>query len=178
MLNGTHIRLAPVRLADSEAMFEWINDRELVLLSAPYRPVGEGAHRLWFDSVQQRSDNALFGIRLIADDSLIGTCQLVGLDPLNRSARLQIRIGVARMRGKGHGTAAVRLLVEHGFKDLNLHRVELGVFAHNAAAQRAYEKAGFVVEGCRREAAWIDGRFCDLVLMAMLQTQWRGGAPA
>ena len=176
MPDGTLVRLAAVRQADSAAMFGWINNRELVLLSAPYRPVGEDAHRHWFDSVQKRSDNALFCIRLIADDQLIGTCQLVGVDRIHRSAGLQIRIGAAPMRRRGYGTEAVRLLVRHGFNDLNLHRIELGVFAHNEAALRAYEKAGFVVEGCRREAVWIDGRFCDLVLMALLKSQWHDGA--
>ena len=178
MLDGTHIRLAPVRIADSETLFQWINNRELVLLSAPYRPVGEDAHRHWFHSLQKRIDNALFGIRLIADDQLIGTCQLVGVDQIHRSAGLQIRIGAAPKRGRGYGTEAVRLLVRHGFNDLNLHRIELGVFAYNEAAQRAYKKAGFVVEGCRREAAWIDGSFRDVVLMAMLKTQWHDGASA
>lgn len=171
----TAIRLAPLVQSDSPTLFAWINDRELVLYNAPYRPVGEAAHRQWFENVQSRRDCVLFGIRLLEDDRLIGTCQLNTIDPLHRSASLQIRIGDTAMRDRGLGTEAVRLLLRHGFVDLNLHRIELSVFGDNPRARRAYEKAGFVAEGKRRQAAWIDGAYRDLELMAILRSEWRDG---
>ena len=71
-------------------------------------------------------------------------------------------------RGKGFGTEAVRLALDYGWSVLNLHRVGLQVLAHNQRAIASYKRAGFAVEGCLREAAFIDGQWRDLVLMGAL----------
>ena len=165
---GTKVKLSALAPADSETLRAWINDRELVLNNAPYRPVHAAQHEAWFAAVQERPDAVIFAIRLVDGDRLIGTCQLLQIHPVHRSAELQIRIGEADARGQGHGSEAVRLLLDFAFRDLNLHRVYLNVFASNAAAIRAYEKAGFIHEGTAREAAFIDGRYVDVAQMAAL----------
>jgi len=167
-LEGLRVRLSPIQQKDSRTLFRWINDRDLVILSAPYRFVSHERHRLWFNTVQQRDDTRIFAIRLGTTGRLIGTCQLHGIDPMARSAELQIRIGCSDVRGRGYGTDAVNQLVRFGFDDLNLHRIHLHVFATNAAAHRAYEKAGFVVEARLRDAAYIDGRYVDVLIMSVL----------
>lgn len=165
---GIKVKLTALAPDDSETLRAWINDRELVLNNAPYRPIHPAQHEAWFASVQARADAVIFAIRLVDGDRLIGTCQLLGIHPVHSNAELQIRIGEADARGQGHGSEAVRLLLDFAFRDLNLHRVYLNVFASNAAAIRAYEKAGFVQEGVAREAAFIDGRYMDVVQMAVL----------
>ena len=170
-LTGRTIRLTPLRDADVEPLFEWINDRELVLQSAPFRPVDEAGHRAWFDEVRKRADVAIFAIRPLDGDRLIGTCQLLAIDTRHRTAELQIRIGEEDDRGRGVGTEAVRLLVWHAFRDLDLRRVQLHAFATNQAAIRAYEKAGFRREGVLREGALIDERRLDIVVMGILRSE-------
>lgn len=51
---------------------------------------------------------------------------------------------------------------------------------YNPRARRAYEKAGFVVEGVMRDALLWDGEWVDATLMSMLESDWtsRGGAPS
>lgn len=174
MLKSTQITLTPLRPGDLPAMYEWINNRELVILNGPFRPVGVAEHEAWFNSVQQRPDVVIFAIRLLEDDKLIGSCQLHSINRTHRSAELQIRLGDASQHGKGYGTEAVRLLLEFAFKDLNLRRVYLHVFSTNLAAIRVYEKAGFVKEGVLRKAAYIDGQHKDILLMAILQEEYGG----
>jgi RimJ/RimL family protein N-acetyltransferase len=167
-LEGERTRLAPLRDGDIEQLFEWINDRELVLFSAAYGPVHESNHRDWFDAIRRREDVAIFGIHTRDDNRLIGTCQLVAIHPVHRTAELQIRIGAEADRGSGVGTEAVRLLLRHGFEDLGLRRVQLLVFADNERAVRAYRAAGFEQEGVLRQAAFVGGRARDMVLMAVV----------
>jgi RimJ/RimL family protein N-acetyltransferase len=130
--------LEPLRDEDSDALFAWINDRELVELSAVFRPVSRAEHDAWFHSVRTRDDVAIYAIR--EDGALVGTCQLI-LE--GTEAELRIRIGVRAAQGRGIGTWAVRELVRRGFEELGLERIWLQVFAVNARAIRAYEKAGF-----------------------------------
>lgn len=168
MLSGKGVRLAPLRTEDAPLLFEWINNRDLVVLNSSYKPIHEDNHRAWFEHMRGRKDVAIFGIRR-HDDRLIGSCQLLAIDPLQRTAELQIRIADGSDRGQGHGTEAVRLLLRHAFDDLDLRRVQLHVFSGNEAALRCYEKAGFIREGLLRQAAYIDGVLRDVVVMGILR---------
>jgi RimJ/RimL family protein N-acetyltransferase len=170
MLRATDIALVPVERNDLPTLFTWINDRDLVVLSAPYRPVPDLRHEAWFENLLKREDVHLFGIRHLESGRLVGSCQLLGIHPVHRHAELQVRIGDATARGHGYGTQAVGLLVRFGFADLHLHRISLHVFADNAAAIRTYEKAGFRREGVLRDGAFIDGGYVDVVIMGILKT--------
>ena len=166
-MEGRLIRLAPLRDQDAEPLFEWINDRELVILNAPFEPVSRADHDRWFDRIRSAPDVEIFGIRRIGDDELIGSCQLNGIDRESGRATLQIRIGERDAWGQGYGTDAVRILVSHAFEALGLDRVELDVFAHNRRAIRAYEKAGFSERGVREDAGVVEGVPVDVIEMAI-----------
>jgi RimJ/RimL family protein N-acetyltransferase len=97
--------------------------------------------------------------------------QLTDIDPVHRSAELTIRIGDESERGAGHGTEALKQTIDFAWRDLNLHRVWLRVFADNTRAIRAYKKAGFVEEGVMRDAAHIDGRYVDMALLGIIRAE-------
>jgi RimJ/RimL family protein N-acetyltransferase len=165
---GARVRLTPLEESDLPLLFTWINDRDLVLLSSAFSPVSAADHRRWFDDIRRRPDTYIFAIRRQGHAPPIGTCQLHHVNGVHRSAELQIRIGDRDARGLGLGTEAIRLLVQFGFKELRLHRISLHVLVSNTVAQRAYEKAGFIREGLLRDSAFIDGRYVDTVVMAIL----------
>ncbi|MFL5750938.1 MAG: GNAT family N-acetyltransferase, partial [Chloroflexota bacterium] len=74
--------------------------------------------------------------------------------------------------GFGHGTEATRLMLDHAFGTLSLHRVGLSVFSFNERAIRSYQSCGFVMEGRAREAIWRDGRWWDEITMSVLYSDW------
>lgn len=153
-------------------MFSWINDRDLVVLSSPFKPVARAAHDEWFDNV--RLDRAC-RILVVTDgmsDQAIGYCQLKGLGNPSENAELQIRIGEKEQLNKGIGTAAVVELLNYGFEALNLHRIFLHVFRTNVRAHRAYLKAGFAEEGILREGVKIDAQFIDVIVMGILRREF------
>lgn len=167
---ATRVRLRLPRETDSELLFAWINDRDLVVLNSAFRPVPWDEHAAWFERIRVPSqERDFFMIERTVDGAAIGSCQLLHIHPLHRTADLQIRIGDASGRGQGLGTEAVRMLVRHGFAQRGLHRIGLQVFGTNARAIRAYEKAGFRREGVLREAVLIEGVRLDLVCMGILR---------
>jgi RimJ/RimL family protein N-acetyltransferase len=171
MHKGQHIVLSPLTEADLPILYDWINDRSQVLFNTGYKPISAVAHLEWFRSIQGRRDLYVLGIRLNDTGELIGSCQLKGIHPVYRIAELQCRIGRADQRGKGLGTEAVRLLLDFAFRDLNLQRVFLHVFATNERAIRAYEKAAFMREGVMRRAAYLDGQYVDVLIMGILREE-------
>ena len=110
---------------------------------------------------------------------LIGTCAFSQLDGDNGSALFHITIGEKDAWGQGYGSEATRLMVDHAFGSLNLHRVALSVFEFNERAIRSYVSCGFTIEGRAREAIWRDGRWWDELSMSILESEWRRrrGAP-
>lgn len=104
------------------------------------------------------------------DGTAVGSASLFGFDSFAHHAEAGISL-VPEARGRGVGTAAIRQLVHFGFVRRNLRRVHLQAIASNIAALRAYEKAGFVVEGRLREHAWVRGAYEDIVLMGILRSE-------
>src|SRR6478672_10701732 len=139
------------------------------------------AQRTWFPEEIER----FFAARVVGPDALamavhergterlIGTCAFSQLDGENGSALYHITIGEPDAWGRGYGTEATQLMVDHAFGTLGLHRVSLYVFEFNERAIRAYRRCGFVVEGRARESIWRDGRWWDEMAMSVLESDWR-----
>ena len=108
-----------------------------------------------------------------AGDRLVGSCAFSQLDGDNGSALFHITIGEKDAWGRGYGTEATRLMLDHAFGTLGLHRVALFVFEFNERAIRTYRRCGFVVEGRSRESVFRDGRWWDELAMSILQSDWR-----
>lgn len=109
------------------------------------------------------------------DGSAVGGASLFNFDLFARHAEAGISL-LPNARGRGIGTAAISLLVEFGFVRRNLRRIHLQAIASNTAAIRAYEKAGFLVEGRQRQHAWVRGRYEDIVLMGILRSEQTSSA--
>lgn len=171
-MQSERVRLRPLLKQDASLLYEWITDRNLMIHNAPYFPVSENDHETWVEKMMsKRSDIVLFVIEELSTRQAIGTCQLLNINWIHRSAELQIRIGNEAYQSKGFGSEAVKLLCEFGFLDLNLHRVYLHVFASNERAIRSYEKCGFQNEGTLSEAAFIDGKWLNVNIMALVKSQ-------
>ena len=67
----------------------------------------------------------------------------------------------------------MKLLLQYGFSTLNLNRIALEVYDSNSRAVRTYEKAGFVLEGRKRQAAYRHGKYSDVLIMSVLRSEWQ-----
>ena len=82
------------------------------------------------------------------------------------------RVAVARP-GQGIGTAFLGLVLDEAFGPMGAERFHLHCFPDNLRAQRSYEKLGFTREGVLRKAyRQADGTRTDLVMMALLKSEW------
>jgi RimJ/RimL family protein N-acetyltransferase len=157
--------------SDSNILFEWINNRELVQFNAPFRKILRHEHDAWFARIQTQKDIEFFIIESVDTGQTIGSCQLLNISTIHRSAELQIRIGLNNFQNKGLGSDAVRQLVEFGFSELKLIRISLHVFTTNLRAIRVYEKNGFVREGLLQKAVKIDSQWNDVLSMARVRRE-------
>jgi RimJ/RimL family protein N-acetyltransferase len=124
------------------------------------------------DSESPAPGNILCSIRTLADDRLIGFIAFEEINWASRDAYVAIGIGERDCWGKGCGTDAMRLMLQYGFGELNLHRVSLTVFEYNPRAIRSYEKCGFQHEGRIRQFILRDGKRWDMLHMGLLRAEW------
>ncbi|CAN0617503.1 GCN5-related N-acetyltransferase [Burkholderia multivorans] len=166
------IFLRELERADLAALNAWRADRELVgMLGGSFRYVNAEVDNKWFDAyLAGRSRTVRLAICTRSTGAMVGVVYLLDIDWVNRSAEFAIQLGDAAVRGRGIGTEATRLALRHAFDDLNLHRIFLTVLATNTHAIALYEKAGFRAEGLLRQAAFKEGRYVDVIPMALLAT--------
>lgn len=178
IFRGELVRLAALSRDDLPMYTRWFRDYEVQRLLGPLPvPMTDEAEADWYERTSAASSGSshTFSIRTLADDVLIGNCSLFSIDHKNRNAELGIVIGEQDYWGRGYGSDAMRVLLGFGFGELNLHRVELRVYDFNPRGVRAYEKVGFVHEGRKRDAIWREGAYHDVLLMSILEEEWRGG---
>jgi [ribosomal protein S5]-alanine N-acetyltransferase len=171
-LIGRLVYLRPLQSDDAEHFAEWLNDARVTRTLRARGPITIEAEREWIARVTRDPAHMVCALVRRRDDRMIGSAGLHGIDTQARSAEYGIHIGIPAMWGKGYGTETTRLLLEHAFRTMNLHRVWLRTHADNHAGLRAYEKAGFGVEGVQRDAVFRDGGYKDMVLMAILRPDW------
>lgn len=156
----------------------WRNDPEVVHWAAGgnpcFGPVTAEAVRSGFETMLRLNPNesTVFTVEDLADDTVIGMVDYRDLDPLAGSATVGITIGERDRWGRGHGSDALRLLVDHLFGAFRLHRIELDTWSGNERAVRTFIKAGFREEGRRRSAVMVAGKRHDTVLFGMLREEW------
>ncbi|MEV7685745.1 GNAT family protein [Streptomyces bungoensis] len=178
VLTGRKTVLRPFTEADADTMWEIVADPEVVRFTfEPSTGLTREGLRSWYGTRAAAPDRLDLAVTDPATGEVLGEVVLHDHDPAAGSCTFRTLIG-PRGRGRGVGTEATRLIVAHGFGELGLHRIELSAYAHNHRALRVYEKAGFVVEGVRREVRRRDGAWTDEVIMAILDREWEASVPA
>ena len=175
MLEGDHVRLVAPSKKNLPTFTKWMNDPEIMQYLLVYRPISLGQEEEWYKSMLQQSDMIFFSIlkkEAGKEDILIGNISIT-LDHRNRVGNLGIAIGEKAYWGKGYGSEALRLMIVYGFNTLNLQRLELEVFASNPRAHAVYLKVGFVEEGKRRDAYFINGQYYDAINLGLLKKEWQ-----
>jgi RimJ/RimL family protein N-acetyltransferase len=173
VLTGDEVVLRRHMPENLAAFQRWYADPDVVRLTR-YQdgPMRSEEIERFFAARALGADSLAMAIHVRGNDRLIGTCALSQLDADNGSALFHITIGEKDTWGRGYGTEATRLMIDHAFSGLGLHRVALSVFAFNERAIRSYRSVGFVVEGRAREAIWREGRWWDEISMSILQSDW------
>jgi RimJ/RimL family protein N-acetyltransferase len=174
VLTGDEVVLRRHTPDNLRAFQRWYADPDVVRLTR-YQdgPMRSEEIERFFAARALGADSLAMAIHLRDGDRLIGTCALSQMDADNGSALFHITIGEKDAWGHGYGTEATRLMIDHAFSGLGLHRVALTVFAFNERAIRSYRSVGFVVEGRAREAIWRDGRWWDEISMSLLDADWK-----
>ena len=171
---GEKIYLRGLERADLEgAYFDWLNDREVTkFLESGRFPSTKEAMEEYYNNTALSNNNAMFAVVDKKADKHIGNIKLGPVNWITRIASLGIMIGDKESWGKGYGTEAIRLVLDYAFNRLNLHKVTAGIAAIHKASIKAFEKAGFTIEGHAKSQFYLDGEYSDSLYLGITREDY------
>ncbi|MGL4647830.1 MAG: GNAT family N-acetyltransferase [Caldilineaceae bacterium] len=178
-LTTTRLRLTSLwPETDRDAYFHMLADAEVVryLDLDPMTTVSEADELL--ESLAQRiatGDNFHWAMRPRSPDGngLIGSCNLT-IDRGRRRAELGYYLA-RPWWGQGLGKEAAQAVVDFGFLEQGLNRIEAIAYAENLGSHALLRSVGFQQEGVLREHAWEHGRYWDDMMFGLLRREWEPG---
>lgn len=169
IIQGEKVRLRPITMSDTELIVKWRNNprvRENFIFQEQFT---NEMHEEWMHSRVSTREVVQYIIEDIDMDRPVGSVYFRDIDQINGSAEYGIFIGEDMARGKGLGSETACLFSQFGFDVLGLHRIFLRVLGENQNAYRSYEKAGFKTEGIARDMVYLNGKYHDVIFMAVLR---------
>src|SRR3989338_10588993 len=157
----------------TQEYISWFNDPEVT----EYNRHGSTKYTLeraleYLEEMQHSSGSIVFAIIAKDANRHVGNISLQNINPKNQSAEYAIIIGDKEYWGKGIAKEASVLILKHGFKELNLHRIYCGTPVKNIPMQKLAASLGFVQEGIRKDAMFKNGEFVDVIEYGLLKRKF------
>ncbi len=155
--------------ADAERLVSLMADAErsgFMLFEPGERQIAPDQLSKRIAAVEQDEKSAI----LLADDTgeLKGYLFIIGNNPQRTSHSVYLAIGIGEAsRGQGVGTRLFEQL-DAWAEEKKIHRLELTVMIHNRAGVALYQKAGFKIEGIKKNSLKVNGEYIDEYFMAKL----------
>lgn len=126
----------------------------------------------WLNGQNQRPRvSYVFGIDLRDSEKFIGLIA-INLGKKNyRTAEVWFKVHKDFWR-KGYTTEALTKLLDFGFNQLQLHRIEAGCAVDNIASSKVLEKVGMKKEGMKRKKLPIRGEWKDNYFYGILEDEF------
>lgn len=118
-----------------------------------------------FSNFSKESGLLVFAIETL-DGQNVGALNLNSIDEKNGTFSIGIQVGRDH-RGKGYGTAAMRLLLRYAFSERRLNKYHGHVLEGNVASATMLKKLGCSQEGVRKQQVYTDGKYCDTILFGL-----------
>ena len=162
-------------VADAEDIFDFASRPE-VSYPAGFPPVKSLEDEIYYlehilpDRNEKDNLPAGYGIVVKGTDKVIGS-----VDFNHRHEDDVLEIGYTLHPdywGRSYVPEAARALIDLGFKDLGLHKIELTCFAYNVQSQRLAEKLCFTLEACVRDRKDSQANRCYSLMYGLLKSEW------
>jgi ribosomal-protein-alanine N-acetyltransferase len=178
MLTTERLLLRALEPADLNATYlSWLNDPAVNrYLETRFLPQTMEALQGYWQAHRDDSSSPWFAICLQADGRHIGNIKLGPIQWLHRRADLSLFIGDPTCWGKGYASEGIAVVRDWAFAELDLQKLNAGIYAGNLGSRRAFEKCGFSLEGTLRAEVVSRGERLDVWRMGLPRSLWRPGA--
>lgn len=169
ILNGDDIRLVPLDLDVLDEMHALGDDPDVLRFTYVSAPFTRDDATAW---IQRYIDGWAEGTRAgfsiqSTDGEFLGFMAVIKIDADAREGEIGYIVAPGA-RGRGVGSAALKLITDWALGDLGLARVELRMSTENAGSMGVAKGAGFTYEGTLRSLHFKEGRRGDTAIYSRL----------
>ena len=170
-IDGQSIYLRPLEKEDLKGNYSlWLNDPKINELNSHCRFVKtQNELNNYIESVSSSKSELVLAVVYKQNDLHVGNISLQSINWLNRDAEIAFILGEVDYWGKGIMYEAGKLLIDHAFEKLNLHRIYCATSINNRGMIKLASKLGMKQEGIRREALFNKRRYFDIVEFGILE---------
>ncbi|MEC0130777.1 MULTISPECIES: GNAT family N-acetyltransferase [Paenibacillus] len=126
----------------------------------------------WYDKIFKEQSGLRWMIEDRETQKVIGTCGFLNYEQDHH----RVEIGYDLMPafwGKGIMTEVVNRVMQFGFLNIRLNKIEARVEPKNEASLILMNKLGFYKEGVLRQHEFEKGRYVDLAVFSKLKSEYR-----
>ncbi|WP_299057940.1 GNAT family protein [uncultured Polaribacter sp.] len=172
MIKGKKVGLRAVEKQDLPFLRDW---RNIVEFRKNFREVRELSltdQEAWFDHLQKTKHiNFMFTIVDLDTQKPIGAAGLLYVNWINRSGDFSFYIGENEMYigDDGKANEAAELLIDYGFKNLNLHKIWMELYEFdNQKLNFFINDFNFIQDGLLRDNCFEDGKYWNSYIISLL----------
>ena len=173
MIKGNLVGLRALEKEDLIHLRDWRNITHFRKHFREVRELSLADQENWFDHLQKTKDrNFMFGIERLGDGKLIGTCGLLYINWIIRSADYSFYIGedCAYIDNNGWAKEATNLLLSYGFHTLNLNKIWMELYEFDKKKIDFFiNEFDFKQDGILRDNCFENGKYWDSVLISILK---------
>ncbi len=163
-LETKRLVLRKLKVSDYADMYEYSKSDKVTkyLLWRSHPDARYTRDYLSFVQTQYRTGN-FFDWAVVEKETnkMIGTCGFARLDFENNLAEIGYVINPAYWR-RGYATEAVKRVIDYGFEDLNIHRIEARYIVGNEVSRRVMEKCGMSFEGIHKSSLYVKEEYVSI----------------
>lgn len=173
-LDGEKIYLRPLTTEDADGNYQyWFNDDAVCALNQHHRyPSYKEDLKTFINSLCNDKSQIVLAVVEKEHNSHVGNVSLQAINYINRTAEIGSIIGEKSPNGFIYTLESIKLMVKHGFNELNLNRIYGGTPTTHAVILKAVELLGFNLEGISRQAMYKNGEYLDIQNYAMLRKEY------
>ncbi len=112
-------------------------------------------------------------LMIFEEENMIGSIGFYEINKQDRKANINYWL-INDYVGKGIITQSCKAIINYGFEELKLNRLEIRCATENTKSQAVPERLGFIKEGKLRSCEWLNNRFVDHFVYSMLKEEWQG----
>lgn len=165
-IEGKRIYLREIRLSDATARYcSWLNDPKVnSYLCCRFQKWTVPKLKRYIEAIKNDRANFFWVIYRKDNNTHIGNIKLRAVNANYKHGDIGVIIGERTCWGRGFATEAIKLVKDYAFKTLRLHKLTAGSYSNNLGSIRAFQKAGFSIEGRRKEQFVHKNKYVDEIL--------------
>ena len=173
-LETERFTLRKLSMDDTDDMYEYAC-RADVTEYLTWSPHAEKSYTFEYLSYLQKryktGDFFDWAVVLRDEDKMIGTCGFTTLDFEHNCAEIGYVLN-PEYWGQGIAAEAVSRVMDFGFMEMNVHRIEAKYIVGNDSSRRVMEKCGMTFEGIKRSSMFIKGDYRDIGICSILYDEY------